>query len=415
MRPPYWLVALVPPLGFAAQEQIGRVFHTGALTTMPEASFVLGLLLQLPIALLALWLVRVVPRHRDRRACGRSAVSNRGAAPHESPRSPPGRLSSPPCRRSRSATASGAHRRFSDPEDARRPGAPSRRRAQNVLTPRFRSRGTRRFAVRLAVALAALVAAPAAMAHATVVSTSPENNEVVPTSPAQVTISYSEPVETAFGGVRVFNDSGERVDDGRARAAGRQDGRDRTEPRPRGGDVHGHLERRLGRHASDPRRVRLPRRRRGGEPGRHRGRGARKRRRPTSVARSYDVVRFVGFVALFLSVGGVGRAAALPAGRPAARAAQALVRRRRRLGPPRAARAGDDRPPGRGRGGIRDRPGAALEHRVRGARHALRPRDGRAHGARGGALRVRDLRAADPGEVRARTRRRRSSRRPGSS
>ncbi len=60
MRPPYWLVALVPPLGFAAQEQIGRVFHTGALTTMPEASFVLGLLLQLPIALLALWLVRVV-------------------------------------------------------------------------------------------------------------------------------------------------------------------------------------------------------------------------------------------------------------------------------------------------------------------------------------------------------------------
>lgn len=60
VRPPYWLVALVPPLGFAAQEQIGRVFHTGALTTMPEASFVLGLLLQLPIALLALWLVRVV-------------------------------------------------------------------------------------------------------------------------------------------------------------------------------------------------------------------------------------------------------------------------------------------------------------------------------------------------------------------
>jgi hypothetical protein len=60
MRPPYWLVLLVPPLGFAAQEQIGRVFHADALTTLPEASFVFGLLIQLPVALLALWLVRLV-------------------------------------------------------------------------------------------------------------------------------------------------------------------------------------------------------------------------------------------------------------------------------------------------------------------------------------------------------------------
>lgn len=60
MRPPYWLVLLVPPLGFAAQEQIGRFFHTGAPTALPEISFLLGLLLQLPVALLALWLVRLV-------------------------------------------------------------------------------------------------------------------------------------------------------------------------------------------------------------------------------------------------------------------------------------------------------------------------------------------------------------------
>ncbi len=60
MGPPYWLVVLVPPLGFAAQEQIGRVFHTGALTAPPEASFALGLLLQLPIAIMAAALVRLV-------------------------------------------------------------------------------------------------------------------------------------------------------------------------------------------------------------------------------------------------------------------------------------------------------------------------------------------------------------------
>ncbi len=60
MRPPYWLILLVPPLGFAAQEQIGRLFHAGALTTLPELSFVLGVALQLPVALLALWLVRLV-------------------------------------------------------------------------------------------------------------------------------------------------------------------------------------------------------------------------------------------------------------------------------------------------------------------------------------------------------------------
>ena len=83
-----------------------------------------------------------------------------------------------------------------------------------MLTPTLRPRAARRVATRLAVALVALVAAPAALAHATVVSTSPENNEVVQTSPPAVTIDYSEPVETAFGAVRVFNASGERVDNG---------------------------------------------------------------------------------------------------------------------------------------------------------------------------------------------------------
>lgn len=173
-----------------------------------------------------------------------------------------------------------------------------------MLTPRFRSRGTRRFAARLAVSLTALVAAPAAMAHATIVSTSPENNEVVPTSPAQVTIVYSEPVETAFGAVRVFNGDGERVDQG---ALERPD--DKTVAvalnpdlangtytvtwRVVSADTHpiqGAFVFHVG--AAGPNS--------GGIADEVLGAGT-----PTSVSRSYDVARFLGFIALFLSVGGV--------------------------------------------------------------------------------------------------------------
>jgi hypothetical protein len=57
-RTPYWLIALVPPLGFAAQEPLGGLLHAGPLAV--ETSFLLGLLLQVPIALLALLVVRLV-------------------------------------------------------------------------------------------------------------------------------------------------------------------------------------------------------------------------------------------------------------------------------------------------------------------------------------------------------------------
>jgi hypothetical protein len=61
LRAPLWLVALVPPLGFTAQEELGRLLHTGA--SLPvEATFLFGLLLQIPVALLALLLVRALLR-----------------------------------------------------------------------------------------------------------------------------------------------------------------------------------------------------------------------------------------------------------------------------------------------------------------------------------------------------------------
>ena len=64
-------------------------------------------------------------------------------------------------------------------------------------------------------ALAALAVARAASAHATLEETQPTNDSVVPTAPAQVTMRFSEGVETPFGAVRVYNDSLDRVDTGK--------------------------------------------------------------------------------------------------------------------------------------------------------------------------------------------------------
>jgi copper transport protein len=70
-------------------------------------------------------------------------------------------------------------------------------------------------------ALAALIAAlglgilaPRATAHATVERTDPAIDEVVGSSPPYVSIWFNEPVEISFGGVRVFDTSGRRVDAG---------------------------------------------------------------------------------------------------------------------------------------------------------------------------------------------------------
>ncbi len=69
--------------------------------------------------------------------------------------------------------------------------------------------------IALAVALVALVAVPSAFAHATLEESSPANDSVVRRSPPAVTLRFSEAVETAFGSIRIFNCSGERVDSGK--------------------------------------------------------------------------------------------------------------------------------------------------------------------------------------------------------
>ena len=67
----------------------------------------------------------------------------------------------------------------------------------------------------IAVALAALTAAPAAFAHAILQESTPSNNSVVRASPKTVSLRFNEAVETAFGSIRVYDCGGGRVDSGK--------------------------------------------------------------------------------------------------------------------------------------------------------------------------------------------------------
>jgi copper transport protein len=74
---------------------------------------------------------------------------------------------------------------------------------------------TRILLVALAIALAvSLAAAGPARAHALLEGTSPERGAVAATAPGQVVLRFSEPVEIAFGAVRVFASDGSEVQQG---------------------------------------------------------------------------------------------------------------------------------------------------------------------------------------------------------
>jgi copper transport protein len=73
------------------------------------------------------------------------------------------------------------------------------------------------------LALSALLPA-AAGAHASLTATSPESGAVLGAAPKQVVFTFSERVEGSFGALRVVDDRGRRVDDGKVgRPAGRDD------------------------------------------------------------------------------------------------------------------------------------------------------------------------------------------------
>jgi copper transport protein len=65
-----------------------------------------------------------------------------------------------------------------------------------------------------AAIVAALTAAPGALAHAVLEESDPANETVVESSPPRVSMRFNEPVETSFGSIRVYDADLQQVDDG---------------------------------------------------------------------------------------------------------------------------------------------------------------------------------------------------------
>ncbi len=66
-----------------------------------------------------------------------------------------------------------------------------------------------------AVLITALAVVPTASAHAILLSTTPGNDSVVEAAPKSVALRFNEPVESAFGSVRIYDPQAKRVDNDR--------------------------------------------------------------------------------------------------------------------------------------------------------------------------------------------------------
>ena len=98
----------------------------------------------------------------------------------------------------------------------------------------------------VATVAVALVVAPAAFAHATLVSSTPSNGAVLARAPKQVVLTFNEPVESALGSVRVYDSGLDRVDDGATTQARAERGRRRRAFGASARHVHGRLACHLG-------------------------------------------------------------------------------------------------------------------------------------------------------------------------
>jgi len=76
-------------------------------------------------------------------------------------------------------------------------------------------RSCRPVLVAVAAVLAALAMVPAAGAHARLITTEPANDAVLEQSPRFVLLRFDEPIETAFGAIRVYDARARRVDSGK--------------------------------------------------------------------------------------------------------------------------------------------------------------------------------------------------------
>ena len=181
--------------------------------------------------------------------------------------------------------------------------------------------GTRRSSRRRRCVLAAALVAVAvaivfpgfASAHATLDRSNPLDGQVVPTSPSEVTLTFSEPIETALGAIRIFDSDARRVDAG---------GTERQAPNVVSSGVSGTLAKgtytvswrvsSADGHPVDGAFVFHV-----GAPGAHpEGVASQVQSRPPSaIDRAIDVARFVNLALVILVVGGIGALVLVLAGR----------------------------------------------------------------------------------------------------
>src|SRR3982751_2040430 len=99
-------------------------------------------------------------------------------------------------------------------------GVEAERSGREVLGVHLPKRYPMRDAVSLGLGLALLGSAPPALAHAELLRALPQPRSVIPTSPSEVRLQFSEGIEGRFSGVEVAAPTGKRIATGRAHIQG---------------------------------------------------------------------------------------------------------------------------------------------------------------------------------------------------
>jgi copper transport protein len=209
---PAWRFALVAVVVLVAQEHLERYAHEGAFpwTVSLETTFLVALALQLPFALTAYVVARLLLSAA--RAIGLRLTD---MPPHARPATHNAWACTQTHARRLTALALGYGERGPPATDNPAP-APQVPRAwkRGAIATRRNPVARRTALTALAATLVALFAAPAALAHANLISTNPARNAVVAVSPERVTLTFDEPVESEFASIRVLDEQGRQVDDG---------------------------------------------------------------------------------------------------------------------------------------------------------------------------------------------------------
>ena len=397
------LIAALAPVAFVLQELIERYAHDGRMhwELLVSAPFLVGLALQLPFALLAAAIAFALAITARRIATAiaarrRHAAESRERQPVLAARRPSAPAGPRPrLRRARPSPAPLAEQRAAD--------LAAERSEERCRTIRAVVRAGR-CSSRSPQCWRRSRCAPAAGAHARLLTTEPANDAVLEQSPRFVLLRFDEPIETAFGAIRVYDARAHRVDAGDVEQPSETEARigvDRRLARGTytatwrvvsadGHPVSGAFVFHVGAPGANPAGI-AAQVLEGGT--------------PRSVSVPFSVVRALDFLLLLVVGGGtlmltLGLGAA-SAGDPL----QAVAAARGRRVPAGAGGGRRDPAPGSGRRRLRPPRGAPPRRRLGGARHEVRQGLAPASGARGrvcsGAPRRRARARARPSRVAA--------------